>query len=443
MRLVCLLLRLAGLERFVGASYGHPQHVTRQVEEALVAYRREESARLAQDMPSQTINMAQDETLTGGLCLVAIDLESHAILLAQPAQGRDQDTWHTLLEQALKGLHGRVWQSTSDEAPGWLADVAHALDAHHSPDLFPMQPELVKAVSGPMATTQRAAIKGAAEAQEHLDQAQAHARRELARTAAHGASWERDRISAQRAQVPQRIRRLREVSPVVDLARGVRRNAHLSAADIREQGAPMRRVAQEASLSQSGWERLEKAERVVPKRPATIALIARSGRQEVNRRALDPPPAFAMPARLMPACDLERVAKQQTVSAGAPLRELAARLRTPLCEPGGAWADLERARQQELHQQAPRLAGGLQRSSSHVEGRNGDLSLRHHQLRGLDRPRKRAWLTAIHHFFLTRADGTTAAERFFGRKPRAMFAAVLGAVEIPSAPLRPPQRAHR
>ena len=63
------------------------------------------------------------------------------------------------------------------------------------------------------------------------------------------------------------------------------------------------------------------------------------------------------------------------------------------------------------------------------------------QLRGLDHPRKRACLTAVHHFFLTRPDGTTAAERFFGQKPRSMFAAILASVEIPPAPLSPPRRA--
>jgi Family of unknown function (DUF6399) len=83
----------------------------------------------------------------------------------------------------------------------------------------------------------------------------------------------------------------------------------------------------------------------------------------------------------------------------------------------------------------------FQRSSANVEGRNGYLSRRHHQLRGLDHPRKRACLTAVHNFFLTRPDGTTAAERFFGQKPRSMFAAILGAVEIPPAPLSPPRRA--
>jgi hypothetical protein len=59
---------------------------------------------------------------------------------------------------------------------------------------------------------------------------------------------------------------------------------------------------------------------------------------------------------------------------------------------------------------------------------------------GLEHPRKQACLTAMHNFFLMRADGTTAAERFFGQKPRSMFAAILASVEIPPAPLSPPQR---
>ena len=62
-RLVCLLVTLAGLDRFVAASYGAQQQVNRQVEEAIVAYRREESTRLAYEMPPKDITLTQDETL--------------------------------------------------------------------------------------------------------------------------------------------------------------------------------------------------------------------------------------------------------------------------------------------------------------------------------------------------------------------------------------------
>ena len=121
-----------------------------------------------------------------------------------------------------------------------------------------------------------------------------------------------------------------------------------------------------------------------------------------------------MHVHLIPAFSLERVAQTRTVSDGEPIRQLAARLRTPLFEPGGVLAALRPEAQNELKHQAQTLAEVFQRSSSNVEGRNGYLSLRNHQLRGLDRPRKRACLIAVHNFFLTRADGTTAAERFFG-----------------------------
>ena len=69
-RLVCLLLKLTGLDRFVGTSYGTQQQGNRRVEEAIVAYRQQESARLlAPEMPHKAITWTQDETFTGGLCL--------------------------------------------------------------------------------------------------------------------------------------------------------------------------------------------------------------------------------------------------------------------------------------------------------------------------------------------------------------------------------------
>ena len=138
---------------------------------------------------------------------------------------------------------------------------------------------------------------------------------------------------------------------------------------------------------------------------------------------------------------MHRVAQTRTVRDGTPLRELAARLRAPLFAPGGVLRALNPEAHDQLHDEAKRLAAVFQRSSSNIEGRNGSLSLRNHQRRGRDLPRKRACFTALHNFFLTRPDGTTAAERFFGQKPRSMFAAILGAVNVPPAPLSPPRRA--
>jgi len=155
MRLVCLLLQLTGLNRFVGASYGTPHQVNRHVEEAMVAYRQKESTRLAHELPPQEMTMTLDETWTGGLCLVGMDPESTDMVVEHPAPARDHDTWNALLAPALAGLNGTVMQATSDAAPGLLASVAHHLGAHHAPALFHVQQELRQAVSAPMDTVAR------------------------------------------------------------------------------------------------------------------------------------------------------------------------------------------------------------------------------------------------------------------------------------------------
>ena len=460
-RLVCLLLKMTGLNRFVGASDGTPQRVNRRVEEAIVVYRHEESTRLAHKRPTKEITMTQDETFTGGLCLVGIEPVSNYMLLEQAAQAREQDTWQELMAQALAGLNCPVMQSTRDAAPGLLAYVAHHLGAHHSPDLFPVQPELCKAIAAPMAAKQRAAEQAVVKAEETLKRVQEHrssannepvkrgpgrppkvaASIEQGAQAVAAARQEHQRLTEQRAQVTQSLRAIGHAYHCVDLERGVRRNGKLIAGDIQQHIDTIRTIAQQAPLSETCMERLKKAERVVPKMQATIEFVSGYVRQQVRQLDLAPPVSYALHAHLIPSYYLARVASTRTVTAGEPLRALAECLRTPLFEPGGALSPLSPMAPSQLKDKATTLAEVFQRSSSNVEGRHGYLSLRNHQLRGLDHPRKRACLTAIHNFCLTRPDGTTAAERFFGQKPRSMFAAILDAVDIPPVPLSPPKRA--
>src|SRR5262245_20729780 len=460
-RLVCLLLNLTGLNRFVAASYGAQQQVNRRVEEAMVAYRQDETTRLAQDMPRKDLTVTQDETFTGGLCLVTMDPESNFIILGQLAQTRDQASWNACMAPALAQLNCQVIQATSDEAPGLLAYVAHYLEAHHSPDLFHVQHELVKAVSGHMATKERAAYQAVTDATEQLERLQSApqsageepAKRstgpppknpmslEQAQQALETVHREHKRLCEQRAQVQASIRGIGHDYHFVDLERGVRRNGPLITSDIKGHIEQIRSVAQHEGLSQSCLGRLDKAERVVPKMQATIEFVSGYVRQQVTQLDLPPSVSFAMHAKLIPSYYLDRVAQTRSVSDGDSLRELAERLRAPLFEPDGVLNALRPEAQHHLHDEAKRLATVFQRSSSNVEGRNGSLSLRSHQLRGLDLPRKRACFTAIHNFFLTRPDGTTAAERFFGQKPRSMFAAILESVELAPVPLSPPRKA--
>jgi hypothetical protein len=313
-RLVCLFLRLTGLDRFVAASYGAQQRVNRQIEEAIVDYGQRETARLAKTMPPKDLSVTQDETFTGGLCLLIMDPESNFIILEQLAQSRDQVSWNEGMAPALTPLKCRVIQSTSNEAPGLLAYVDPYLEAHHSPDLFHVQHELVKAVSGPMAAKERTAHKAVAESKEQLERLQndppgaddepekrcpgrlskTSASLEQAEQALDVARREHVRLAQQRERVKASIRGMGHDYHFVDLERGVRRNGQLIASDIQGHIEQIRTVAQQEGLSQSCLERIDKAERVVSKMQGTIEFVSHYVTQQVARLDLTPPVSFAM-----------------------------------------------------------------------------------------------------------------------------------------------------
>lgn len=144
-RLVCVLRERTGLDRFVAASYGPQQHVAVALEEAVVAFGQEEGPRLSEGMAPQKRTSCQDETFHPETCLVAIEPVSNCILLEQSTTNRKAATWTSALRNAIGARPVEVIQSTRDEGRGILHHVKAALGAHHSPEVFHVQHESVKA----------------------------------------------------------------------------------------------------------------------------------------------------------------------------------------------------------------------------------------------------------------------------------------------------------
>ena len=185
--------------------------------------------------------------------------------------------------------------------------------------------------------------------------------------------------------------------------------------------------------------RIAKAERVLPQMAKTIEFVSGYVNKQVEKLGLTPRQAYLFHAKLIPAAYLHRVAARRNKEEGAPLMAKATDLASPVFASDGPFAATDAAAQDRLRVEANRLAGIFQRSSSCVEGRNGVLSFRHHGLRGIPL-RKRRCLTALHNFFINRADTTTAAERFFESKPRDLFQAVLAAIDVPRRPRSPARK---
>ena len=293
----------------------------RQVAPAIGAYSHTEPPRWAKARPPNDRTVTQDEPLTGGLCLSPMDPESNFILVAQLAQARDHTTGHALLAPALAPRNGRGSQSTRDAAPGLLASGAPSVEAHPSPARCHGQHALVTAGAGPMAPQERAAYKAGPEAREQLEHVQTgpqgtgdepetprpsrppqaampleHAEPGLA-----AARREPERLAQQRQQIKAHMRGSGPDDHCVARERGGRRNGPLIAAAMPGPLEPMRTLAQHAGLSQSGVERREQAERVVPKRRAPSACVSGYGRPQVAQLDVTPPVSCALHAQLIPS----------------------------------------------------------------------------------------------------------------------------------------------
>jgi hypothetical protein len=454
-RVVCQFLELSGLSAFVGASYGTQQQINAALESAVVAFAEEQRRALAEGMPPRQVTVCEDETFHPEVCLVGLEPVSNFILLEQYAKDRTAATWTQALTAALEGLAVEVIQGTSDEGKGLVSHVQSALGAHHSPDLFHVQHEVVKATSLPLARQVKQAEAAVAHARGQWQAArEAQAAFERQPQPARGrppafeartqatlvALGQAERDQQQALQQPTDAREcVRELSALYhpyDLQTGRAQPVERVAQRIGDAWARVHQLAETADLPSRARERIEKAKRVTTQLLATIAFFFATLHAKVE--ALNLPPALetALCEQLIPAIYLDRVADRCThAEQRRSLRALSAQLLEPLRQPEQAFQALATDERQRLEQVAAECADLFQRSSSCVEGRNGQLSLHHHGHHRLS-DRKLAALTAVHNFFIRRPDGTTAAERFFGRPPAPLFAPLLERLPLPPSPAR-------
>jgi hypothetical protein len=455
-RLVSLFLDLSHLNRFVASSHGAQQQVSVAVQKAIVDHGRAQRAQLAASMPAKTITVAQDETFHPETCLVAIEPVSNFILLERYSERRDAASWTEPMSEAVANLPVQIVQSTSDEGRGLLAHVREGLGAHHSPDLFHVQHEVSKGVSPALAAKTREAERGHERTTAQV----------LAQTQARDAfdSPERHRGPGRRPDFEQRIEqaRAREAQAVETLERararqreareavdeigaayhpwdpktGSAREADEVARALEQQVERIERVVGEAGLSPRATDHVEKARRVIASLHETIAFLHLQVLARVAALGLAARVERVVLDLLVPGLYLQRVAaKAPTAERRRAIQAVAVELLARARAPDGELSKLDASQAAQLERAGRACADLFQRSSSCVEGRNGQLALRHHSLHRLS-PKKLEALTVVHNFFITRPDGTTAAERFFEAKPADMFEWVLDHIDVPARPAR-------
>ena len=453
-RSICTFLELADLHHFVAASYGAQQTVAEEIENQIVQFGRQEDQRLADQMQPCEITLAEDETFHPQCCLVGIEPVSNFILLEQYADRRDADTWDRCMKERLASLPVTVLQVTSDEAKALIRHAEFCLGAHHSPDLFHVQHETVKATGFALAGQVERAEKQLAQTRLQLEQTRQvlaactdscpqsdylqQLQQQMNEAETGWAAAEQDLAACRdRRQCATEARRgLSEAYHPINMENGLPQDAETVGQRMDDCFDQLDQVAEEAGLSQATRDRLAKARRVKPRMQATIDFFWTTVLAWFGKWCLSPPLAMLMREILIPVCYLRLAAnKASSADERKRLLELAesveARARSPDC----VWNWLNASDQEQLREQAHLCATLFQRSSSCVEGRNGHLALKHHALHQLS-GRKLSVLTVLHNYFIRRADGSTAAERFYGQPPRDLFGWMLDHISFPARPRR-------
>lgn len=453
-RALCQFFQLVGLSPFVATSYGAQQNLASQMEQHIVEYEEPERVRLSAQMTPKPLSLAEDENFHERMCLVAMDPVSGFLVVERYAEHRDAAHWNQAIAGGLQGLKVKVVQVTSDEALGIVSHAEQGLGVHRGPDLFHGQHEISKGTCAALEAKKREAEAAFDQASQQWQQVLAHQQEYQAhpgpgRPPDFAAHLERAEQAVQQAQqdicsaqahkedMHQVVLDLGAVYHPYDLKTGVAQSpAELNTA-LSALLHKARQVAKEAHLGDKARKHIDKAARLIPKFVATLAFfhtfIAARVTEHIQTRAL---PAAIKPLLhkiLIPALYLQEAAKKartaterHSLEQGA-LQLLGALGATPL------WQALEPAAKQGLRHLARQCAQVFQRSSSCVEGRNGQLALGHHHLHRIS-DRKLRVLTILHNYFIRRPDGTTAAERFFGAPPADLFQTLCDRMPLPARP---------
>ena len=394
-------LELSQLDRFIAPSYGSQQKVASQVEQLIGRFGQEEDKRLGQQMPRKNISLCEDETFHPQICLVAIEPVSNFLILEAYAQvskatslalnRQDEKAEEEYEAATLKHQENQAKRKAFEER--WPCSVG---ELKIEKELLDAAPELEKEFQ---------------EAKERFEETSN--RKQRARDARCGIAYDFHPFDLSTG-VPM------ESSEVQNRLEGHFRTLHA--------------IVDEAKLSQRAENRIAKAERVLPSMIATIAFFWATLKLFLERLECSEELALIWKNEIVASYYIAGVASRcQKADESKRLMDLSKSIIARARSPDRPFGKLPESTRMAMEKQAQRAADVFQRSSSCVEGRNGQLSLRHHGLRELTASKLRA-LRTIHNYVIRRPDGTTAAERFFENQPRDLFGWLLEKLPMPARP---------
>lgn len=448
---VSTFLNLSGLSPFVASSYSTQQRVSNKMDDSMIEFEESVRPELSQNMPAKKISLAEDETFHPQICAVSMEPVSNFIIVEKYVDNREGETWNAVVLQALRDLPVEVIQVASDEGRGLINHTIKGLNAHHSSDCFHVPHEIGKGTSGALASAVKKAEKEyetiVKQSQKEVDLKENYdnqpkrppGRRpgfekkiKLAKENEHQAKSNLE-VSRQNQETVRNAKaEIGKVYHPYNTETGAKQDSQKVSELLESCFENINEATKD--LSDRCKQRVEKAHRVVKNMVATIAFFFRMIDLYMDNMQILDRDRQLMHDYLIPGFYLRQVArKEKDAERKSRISEMSQELLSILTQQYGPFSEYTENDIKILEKAAEECAQIFQRSSSCVEGRNAQLSLRHHGIHKLsDRSLKAQ--TIVHNYYRRNRDGTTPAERLFEAKHIDLFEWLLEKMDYPARP---------
>lgn len=447
------VLLMSTLSKFVGSSLGTLHKMSSQIDQLLKEFGESERERLGALMPNRKITGCGDETFFHEkMMMVFMEATSGFILAEQEEEKRDAVTWDKVIKTALKGLNVELIQVTGDEAGGLTSAVTNLLGIHKSSDLFHIQQDITKGLTGHLAKrTERAEVA----LKKSLEEKETKLQEFREKLGLPGATIEDtnivktghkvlkanaqeeaclrylEKVKSEQKTAQEARRTITEKYHPFSLETGNVRKADQLNNELSEAYDQLELIAEKAKCTDNQKKKLQKSRSMIGSLVQTLAFFWCFVTRFVFNLQLNEEERVLFEQFLLPIQYLKMTEGRRGKKERRLVECTRKRLESALRKRDGPV--LEGARLEQLKQGARECAEFFQRSSSCVEGHNSALSLKHHASRHLSAGKLNSRVV-LHNYFSKRKDGRTAAERFFHQKPKDIFDWLLERVSWPVRP---------
>jgi hypothetical protein len=444
-------LKLSGLSPFVASSYSTQRKTSNKMDDWIIEFEKNERPKLIQNMPAKKITLAEDETFHPQICMVAIEPVSNFIIVEKYVKHRDGKTWNDVVFQALKDLPVEVIQVTSDEGKGLINHTIKGLNAHHSSDCFHVPHEIGKGTSGALAAAVKKVTKehemAVKQAEKEISSKDKYdnqlkrppGRRPNFEKAIAFAENEKDQAQSALEKAIQNQETVCNEKAAIgkdyhpyNIETGEKQDSQKVSELLELRFKNIKGATND--LSDRCKKRVEKAHRVVQNMVATIAFFFNMIELYMDNLQITDGERQLMHEYLIPGFYLQKVAgKEKDIEKKLQISKLSQELLLILTQKDGAFSEYSKNDIKMFEKAAEECAQIFQRSSSCVEGRNAQLSLRHHGIHRLSNQCLKAQ-TIVHNYYNRNLDGTTPAEIFFNSIHTNLFEWLLVKMVCPARP---------